>query len=391
MRTALSFLLLLPTVALAAPPDVPQDAWYASTVSAFVDAGYFPNETAFRAGDNATRAEFIELIVKLQGGVTIAPTRQSFDDVSLNASYYGSFEQAASSGWMKGAGSCLGTHPCLAKPESSINRAEASAILQRAFGISLQGEAPSFKDNPEDQWFTEGIRLAASNCVLQGDAGTGRVRPADNMNRAEMLVMIDRLHRKLTYPQCSVVGKVFSLPRAPIVQASSSSSKGAKMCTETAWECSEWRECTGSKQSRTCTIIDTKCMTPYAVMPNIVQDCMTDAADRAFQQWQEQREQSSQQQQGATSRGQALLDNWKKLHEEILQKYKDISEYSVGNETRANGLQELYKIESDFVLRYNEFINYGCVSNPDAEVCVTIRMSLEKCEKDFRDLPTIYF
>lgn len=389
MRTALSFLLLLPSVALAAPPDVPQDAWYASTVSAFVDAGYFPNETAFRAGDNATRAEFIELIVNLQGGVTVAPTGQSFDDVSLNTASYAAFEQAAASGWMKGAGSCLGTHPCLAKPENPINRAEASAILQRAFGTSLQGEAPAFKDNPDDQWFTESISLAASNCILQGDAGTGRVRPADNMNRAEMVTMLDRLKRGLAYPHCDDGGRAYSLPPAPKVGSSVSSR--SKMCTADSWQCDDWGKCAGSEQSRHCKIIDETCYTPYAVMPPLRQSCLTDESNGDYEKWLEQMEQTSSSRSPSVSRGQQMLDNWKKLHAEILSKYKDISEFSVGNETRANGLFELYKIEDDFVVRYNEFINYGCVGNPDADVCVTIRKSLEKIEQDFRDLPTIYF
>ncbi|OIO54795.1 hypothetical protein AUJ46_02300 [Candidatus Peregrinibacteria bacterium CG1_02_54_53] len=276
------FLLLFPVIGLTAPPDVSQDAWYASTVSAFTDAGYFPGDTAFRPGDNATRAEFVELIVKLQGGVTGAPTGQSFDDVSLNAAYYASFEQAAASGWMKGAGSCLGTHPCLAQPESPINRAEASAILQRAFGVSLQGEAPSFKDNPNGQWFSESIRLAAGNCVLRGDGGTGRVRPAENMNRAEMVTMLDRLHRKMTYPNCAAEGQAYSLPTAPKTQRkmfSSSSSSISKTtwsrCTADDWQCEpqDGSVCINGSQEYTCKLINTNCLNPETVKPGDSREC----------------------------------------------------------------------------------------------------------------------
>ncbi|OIO55549.1 hypothetical protein AUJ46_01105 [Candidatus Peregrinibacteria bacterium CG1_02_54_53] len=347
MRTALLLIIgLLPFTVFAAPPDVSQGAWYAHTVSAFTDAGYFPGNTAFRPGDNATRAEFIELIVKLQGGVTVASTGQSFDDVSPNAVYYAPFEQAAASGWMKGAGSCLGTHPCLAKPESPINRAEASAILQRAFGIGLQGEAPAFQDNPEGQWFTEAIRLAASNCILQGDAGTEKVRPSNNMNRAEMVVMLDRLKRGLVYPNCAAEGKAYQLPTAPAQRGTSAPSTSSKTsgttyyrCTQYDWECEPVSLCIDGQQSVTCTLKNASCLFPDGTEPQS-QTCSPDPL--------------------LLERMKGKIAAWDKLHERMVAQAQELARQENGSRC----ITILDEIEGRFIPLFNDYLAIYRAINP---------------------------
>jgi len=199
------------------PLDVSEGTWYSDTVSTFTDAGYFNSNQDFRPNDQATRGEFVELVVKLLGGITHDPTGQSFDDVSLNSPLYPYFEEAGASGWVKGSGSCYGSHPCSANSSSPINRAEAAALMIRAFSLNGKDSAPSFDDNASGQWYTEHIRDAASLCILKGDSGSKKVRPGDNMNRAEMVVMLERLNQGLMYPNCST-DREFTLPKAPKIQ-----------------------------------------------------------------------------------------------------------------------------------------------------------------------------
>ena len=186
---------------LAAYSDVPAGVWYEDAVMRFIDAGYLDETQArFRGGDFANRAEFVKLIVELNGGIlSTPPAVPSFTDVAPSAWYYGYFEEAGKEAWVKGDNNCYGNSPCYARPGANIVRAEAAALIVRAFGLDAGGLAPIFVDNPSGQWYTDVIQTAADHCVLQGDDGTGRVRPGDTMNRAEMVVMLDRVDQGLTY------------------------------------------------------------------------------------------------------------------------------------------------------------------------------------------------
>ena len=199
--SATAIMLSQVATAVAAYSDVPAGVWYEDAVTAFTDAGYLDStQTKFRGTDNANRAEFVKLVVELNGGViNSTPSTPSFDDVATGAWYYKYFEEAGKEGWVRGDGSCYGKHPCYARPAANINRAEAAAIIVRAFGLQSAGAAPQFTDNPSGQWYTSDIQSAADHCVLQGDDSTGRVRPNDNMNRAEMVVMLHRVDQGLTY------------------------------------------------------------------------------------------------------------------------------------------------------------------------------------------------
>jgi hypothetical protein len=181
--------------------DVPSGVWFGDAVQSFVDAGYLDStQSKFRPGDLANRAEFVKLVVELNGGIlSTPPAVASFDDVATGAWYYGYMEEAGKEGWVRGDGNCYGKHPCWARPSANINRAEAAALIVRAFNLEWTGAAAQFVDNPSGQWYTDAIQTAADACVLQGDDSTGRVRPSDNMNRAEMVTMLHRVDQGLTY------------------------------------------------------------------------------------------------------------------------------------------------------------------------------------------------
>lgn len=207
----------------AAYSDVPAGAWFGDAVKAFTDAGYLDaTQARFRPGDNANRAEFVKLVVELNGGIlSTPPAVASFDDVSTGAWYYGYMEEAGKEGWVRGDGDCYGKHPCWARPGANINRAEAAALIVRAFGLTPTGDAKQFVDNPSGQWFTSVVQTAADHCVLQGDDATGRARPSDNMNRAEMTTMLYRVDQNLTYGVDCGKGDVSAAPMITKIVATS--------------------------------------------------------------------------------------------------------------------------------------------------------------------------
>ncbi|MAE68727.1 hypothetical protein CL635_02905 [bacterium] len=209
---------------LAAYSDVPAGVWYGDSVNAFVDAGYLDaTQARFRGGNPANRAEFVKLVVELNGGIlSTPPAVASFDDVSTGAWYYGYFEEAGKEGWVRGDGDCYGSSPCYSRPGANINRAEAAALITRAFGLAPTGDASQFVDNPSGQWYTNVIQTAADHCVLQGDDSTGRVRPGDNMNRAEMVVMLYRVDQGLSYGVDCGTGGVGGEPMVTDAVATSS-------------------------------------------------------------------------------------------------------------------------------------------------------------------------
>ncbi|MDD5041589.1 MAG: hypothetical protein PHX87_03870 [Candidatus Peribacteraceae bacterium] len=190
-----------------------ESAWYAGTLSAFVEAGYIQPQD-FSPAATATRGNFLDLLLRLKGGVVHGPfSATTFDDISADDPRFFVFEEAAAQGWVRGAGDCCGSHPCSAFPRRTINRAEAAALLVRAFGLTAQTSAPTFRDMESEAWYVEPLRIASSHCIFQGDDGGGTVRPADTLNQAEMLAVLYRTLQGLSYPECSGEGQ--PLPLAP--------------------------------------------------------------------------------------------------------------------------------------------------------------------------------
>lgn len=183
--------------------DIPEGAWYEHDVQLFLESGYLDTtQERFRPGDSALRSEVIKLLVESNGGPQQPiPQTASFDDVSQREWYYEFIEEAAKRGWLKGDRDCYQqTRPCTARPLDSINRAEAATVIVRVFALPSTETAPVFSDNMDQtQWYFRPIQIAADNCVLLGDADTGRVRPASFVNRAEIVSMIGRALEKRTY------------------------------------------------------------------------------------------------------------------------------------------------------------------------------------------------
>jgi hypothetical protein len=182
-------------------PDVPVSSYYYDAIRSFLDKGFLDaSQLTFRPSDDALRSELAKLIVVVNGGLLNAmPSTASFDDVAVGAWYYAYFEDAGARGWIKGDGNCYGMHPCIARPGATINRAEAAAMIVRAFGYEATNDATGFSDVRASAWFAPVIQTAADHCILQGDQGTTLVRPAAFVNRAELITMLYRAYQNLSY------------------------------------------------------------------------------------------------------------------------------------------------------------------------------------------------
>ena len=182
--------------------DVPSGVWYEMSAAALLESGALDaNESRLRPNDIATRAEVLKLLVNVYGEDLVYPATPSFSDVSKSAWYYPYVESAARAGWIKGDDECYGKgmSRCTARPADHVNRAEMATLLQRAYRLSYLRLAPEFSDNARGEWYHDPVQTAADHCILEGDGGTTRVRPAASMNRAEMVVIFDRASQGLRY------------------------------------------------------------------------------------------------------------------------------------------------------------------------------------------------
>ncbi len=189
--------------------DVVRGSFYEDAVNLFLERGFLDaSQTRFRPNDVSTRAELTKLVIELHGGILSSPSGSpSFDDVRPGTWYYDYMEDAGERTWVRGDNNCYGRHPCTARPNDGIIRAEAAAIIVRTFDFEATGDAPRFSDVPNGSWYSNWVQAAADHCVLQGDAGRATVRPLERVTRAEIIVMLSRAYDDLSYADgCRQVG-----------------------------------------------------------------------------------------------------------------------------------------------------------------------------------------
>lgn len=173
--------------------DVPNGSFYEDAVRWLLGNGFIDSSDFFRPGTNANRAETAKLLIEVMGGPLHTDfSGTSFDDVRAGTWYYVYFEDGGERGWVKGDSNCYGRHPCTGRPSDTILRAEIAALITRAFAMPRTGEAPRASDVPSGQWYTQYMEAAADHCVIRGDAGTGKMRPLQAINRGEIAVMMYR-------------------------------------------------------------------------------------------------------------------------------------------------------------------------------------------------------
>ena len=107
--------------------DVPAGKWFAPAVTALCALGLFDDGTAFRPNDPITRAELVDLLVRLAPDGESAGTA-AFSDVPATHWAAEAIAKGVSLGWLQGYPD--GTFG----PEKSLTRAEACTVLNRVMG-----------------------------------------------------------------------------------------------------------------------------------------------------------------------------------------------------------------------------------------------------------------
>ena len=157
--------------------DVPAGAWYAEPVSALRAWGLFDDETTFRPAEVMTRAEFVDLLVRLHPD---AAGEARFSDLPEDHWAFRQVGAAVSLGWIQGyPDGRFG-------PEDGLSRSEACAILCRVAGRDgdeQQGRMllalGLFSDVSPDHWAGTAIAEAA-------------VAPTPSMGETERWETVDR-------------------------------------------------------------------------------------------------------------------------------------------------------------------------------------------------------
>ncbi len=146
-----------------------------------------------------TRAEFAAIAVKALG---LAPGsgEKSFSDVSSSAWYCGYIETATAYGVVKGYSA---SSFC---PNDFITREQAMTMLTRAMSITglevsltesdIITLIGAFKDGTAVSSYTKGSIAACLKTGIVTGTGSSAIAPKDNVTRAEVAVMLERLLKK---------------------------------------------------------------------------------------------------------------------------------------------------------------------------------------------------
>lgn len=76
-------------------------------------------------------------------------------------------------------------------PQDNLTRAQMATIVSRAFGASEQASLAGFSDVPGSAWYAAAMARAVQMKAFQGD-GAGRLRPEDSITREEAFAVLAR-------------------------------------------------------------------------------------------------------------------------------------------------------------------------------------------------------
>lgn len=139
--------------------DVPTNSYYSNALSAFVYGGIVDRDGYFNPNSPITRAEFVEMIFRLDTTSAYNGSNRFYDvpSASLNAP---AIAYCSERGWVKG--DPAGTF----RPYDSITRAEAAAVVNRCMGRTLGTTDVSgihYVDVPTNYWAYNDILIASGN------------------------------------------------------------------------------------------------------------------------------------------------------------------------------------------------------------------------------------
>lgn len=177
-----------------------ENDWYAEYVEQALDESIittFDQETfefinEFKASEEITRAEFIDMIVRAYDLYYVFPEQNGsdiFSDVEAGAWYDETIGIAYENGIINGddTGNTV-------RPNDTLNRAEAVQILYNISPILVERTSNSeeFDDVENNDWFHNVVSVAVDAQVIEG-VNPSEFAPAKKLNRAEAITMLIRL------------------------------------------------------------------------------------------------------------------------------------------------------------------------------------------------------
>ncbi|REJ06504.1 S-layer homology domain-containing protein [Halobacillus trueperi] len=160
-------------------PELDKVSWAKDEILYLNEEGIvygFPDGT-FRPMNNVTRAEVAVMLIR-----DLYPNQTHegdipFDDVSKDAYYSDEVGVAYEEGIIKGYHGNM-------RPKDPITRAEAVAMVDRAYNIQRNGEVDGFPDAEDVPWATESILDLTSQQIIHGKPD-GTFAPLEDITRAE--------------------------------------------------------------------------------------------------------------------------------------------------------------------------------------------------------------
>lgn len=190
-----SFMVVGTATAAAADvyDDVDGTEWYSADVTWGLDNGVLDETQAyFRAGDNASRAEFFKMTAAGAGIPEAACDETLFPDLDANHWGCGWVTALAEAGIVSGDGSGSET-PGYVRPNDNVLRAEAAKVVVEAYGLTGTSMGTDyFTDVESGAWYDEYMGTARDNCVFQGVGGGSTIEPGRNIVRAEAIAVVNR-------------------------------------------------------------------------------------------------------------------------------------------------------------------------------------------------------
>ena len=190
-------MLVVTNVANAAAVDVYDDVtggeWYEADVNWGLDNGVLDDTQAyFRAGDDASRAEFFTMVARGAAIPETACDETLFPDLSEDHWGCGYLTAMADAGIISGDGAGS-ENPGFVRPDDPIRRAETAKVVVEAYGLTgtILG-SDVFTDVELGAWFDSYMGIANENCVFQGVDNGNTAEPARRINRAESVVVVSR-------------------------------------------------------------------------------------------------------------------------------------------------------------------------------------------------------
>ena len=171
--------------------DINENDWFYDDVVSAAENGYVNGmgDGKYEPYGKLTRAQFALMIARAMNYDSNPDVESAFPDVADNhwakAAINFCYQNEIITGYEDGE----------FKPDKTITRQEVATILARAFNL----EEISSEAYPDDSaiagWASDYVYMAKAAGLMKGDAGTGKFRPNDTLNRAEAATILMNANR----------------------------------------------------------------------------------------------------------------------------------------------------------------------------------------------------